>query len=120
LNPGTLRHPSSSSCSAFALDEVGVDEDEERLRIAPDRDIDDENPQRHPDLRRRQPDPRRGIHRFDHVVDEPLGVGRDRVNRLRAIVEDGVAVFENRSNHLSRGRTQNSQNTQRRATQESC
>ena len=75
------------------------------VRIAADRDVDDEDPQRHANLRRRQPDPRRRVHRLDHVVDEPIDVRRDGVDGLGPVVEDGVAVFENRSNHVDERRS---------------
>ena len=42
------------------------------LRVAADRRVDDEEPQRDADLRRGQPDARRRVHRLDHVVDQPL------------------------------------------------
>ena len=51
---------------------LGVD------RGASDGEIDHEQPLRHADLRRRQPDPRRRVHGLEHVVDQLLGrrVGR--------------------------------------------
>ena len=62
---------------ALALDELGIDDDDRARRVAAEREIDDEDPQRDADLRRRQPDARRGIHRLDHVVDEAIDLGRD-------------------------------------------
>ena len=58
---------------AVALDEFRIDEREQIGRIAADRDVGDENPQRHADLRGREADARRRIHRLDHVVDEAAG-----------------------------------------------
>jgi len=54
-----------------ALDEFGVDHHDESGRIAPDRQIDHDDPQRNADLWRGQSDAGRGVHRLDHVVDEP-------------------------------------------------
>ena len=62
---------------AVALDEFGIDHHDEPLRIAGRAKIDDEDPQRHADLRRGESDARRRVHRLDHVVDEPFDVGGD-------------------------------------------
>ena len=70
---------------AVAFDERRIDHDHQAVRLAADREIDDEDAQRHADLRRRQPDARRGVHRFDHVVDQSIDVGRQLANRLRLL-----------------------------------
>ena len=69
------------------------------LALAPDGQIDDEHAQRDADLRRRQPDAGRRVHRLDHVVDQPLqGVveGRD----LGAgSCSEALAVAQDRPDH---------------------
>ena len=77
LNPGTLRQPSSSSCMPSRSTNSGLIITIRPVRIAAERDVDDEDAQRHADLRRGQADPRRGVHRVDHVADQPIDVGRD-------------------------------------------
>ena len=54
---------------------AGFDHHDEAGRIAAERQIDDEDSQRDAHLRGRQADPRCGVHRLDHVVDEALDVG---------------------------------------------
>ena len=58
LKPGTLRQPSSSSCMPSRSTNSGLTKDEQLRRIAADARVDDEDAQRHADLRRRQPDAR--------------------------------------------------------------
>jgi hypothetical protein len=54
---------------AVALDELRVHESDQLRRIASHRQVDDKDPQGHADLRRRESDSGRPVHRFDHVVD---------------------------------------------------
>ena len=68
--------------------------------IAAGRDVRDEDPQRHADLRRRQPDARRGVHRLDHVVDELLDVRCDFGDGGGRLVKHLVAVAKDRPDHL--------------------
>ena len=75
VEAGTLRQPSSSSCMPSRSTNSGIDHHDQPARIAPERDVDDEDAQRHADLRRRQADARRGVHRLDHVVDQALDLG---------------------------------------------
>ena len=70
------------------FDEFRIDEREQIRRVAADRDVGDENPQRHADLRCREADARRRIHRLDHVVDEPQDVGRDLGDGARGLVQN--------------------------------
>ena len=77
----------------------GIDHDDQIPRIASDRHVDDEDAQRHADLRRRKPDPGRRIHRLDHVVDEPPDVIVHDRNRGSGFVERVLAVSQNRPNH---------------------
>ena len=67
--------------------------------LRPTRQIDDENSERHADLRGRQADARRGIHRVDHVVDELLDVAGQLADVGRALVQRGLAELQNRANH---------------------
>ena len=57
---------------AFAFHETRIDHDDEAVAFAADADVDDEDSQRHAELSCSQADARRGVHRFDHVVDQPL------------------------------------------------
>ena len=75
LKPGTLRQPSSSSCMPSRSTNSGLMNVIRIGGVAPDRDVGHENPQRHTDLRCRETDARRRIHRLDHVVDEAQDVG---------------------------------------------
>jgi hypothetical protein len=61
--------------------------------------IRDEDPQAHTDLRRGQPDPRRRVHRFDHVVDELLDLRSDFRNRRGRLVKELFAVSKNGPDH---------------------
>src|SRR5689334_16690917 len=83
----------------FADDELRVDHDDESVRIAADRNIDDEDPERNTDLRRGEPDSRRRIHRVDHVAHEDVDVGRDGGDVDGFVVERAGSVFENGSDH---------------------
>ena len=84
---------------SLALDELRVDHHHQARRIAPDRSIDDEQPKRHADLRRREADARRGVHRFDHVVDQLVDVVGDLFDRAGRVVEGAVAVSEDGQDH---------------------
>ena len=115
LNPGTLRQPSSSSCMPSRSTNSGL-----IMTISPPGSRPTEMSTTKmrsgtPDLRRRQPDARRGVHRLDHVVDQPLDLGRDDRRRRWAFSwSSGVAVFEDRSNH---GRRDDDQRRDRRDAQ---
>ena len=76
LKPGHAQAALFLELHAVAFDELGVDHHDELGRVAAERQVDDENPQRDADLRRRQPDPRRRVHRLDHVVDETIDISR--------------------------------------------
>src|SRR5262249_2845433 len=69
--------------------------------IAADRHVDDEDAERNADLRRRQPDPWRGIHRVDHVADKRVDVRCEPADLRGFLVQRAGAVFENWSNHRS-------------------
>ncbi len=84
---------------AFLLDEFRVDEDQQIVGLVAEREIDDENPERHADLRGGEADARRGVHRLDHVVDQRLNVFGQLADLCRAIVERRAAEFLDRTNH---------------------
>ena len=46
-----------------------------------------------------QPDPRRGVHRLDHVVDELLDLGRDVGDGGRRLMQHVSAVAQDRADH---------------------
>ena len=54
--------------------------------------VNNEDPQRHADLRRRQPDSRRRVHGLDHVVDQLLQRVIDVLDRLRLAAQHAVRV----------------------------
>src|SRR5580765_1691211 len=85
-----------------ALNELRVDEGEETRRIAPDRHVHDEDPQRNANLWGGEPHTRRGVHRLDHVVDQTIDLRRDGLHRQGTCVEGRVAVSENGPNHRGR------------------
>ena len=74
--------------------QLGIDHHHQTCGVPANRDINHENPQRDANLRRRQAHTRRGIHRLDHVADEPIDVGSEGADRLGPIVNDAIAVFE--------------------------
>ena len=84
----------------LALDELRVDERDEPARIPAQGEIDDEDAQRHADLRRRQTDAGCRVHRLDHVLDQVTQVGRDLIDALRGLVQDiFFSVFDDGTNH---------------------
>lgn len=87
---------------AFALDEHGVDEHLQILRLATDRHVHHEDPQRRADLRRCEADPRGRIHRGNHVVDERLDVVGEVSDVGARAVQHGSTVFDNGADHASR------------------
>jgi hypothetical protein len=99
LKPGRLRQPFFLELHPFELDELGIDEHQQVVQLAPKRQIDDEDAERHADLRRRQPDAGCGIHRLDHVVDELLDVGGQLAHVCRSSLQRRLAELQNRANH---------------------
>ena len=99
VKPGTLRQPSSSSCMPSRATNSGLMQTRSSSDRRPDRDVDDEDAQRHADLRRRQPDARRGIHRRDHVVDELLDLRRDLADRAAGRCSTSLAVLDDGPEH---------------------
>jgi hypothetical protein len=92
------RHAQASfvfALAAIARDERRVDERKQLGGIAPCRNIRDEDSQAHSDLRRRQPDSRRRIHRLDHVIDELLDLRGDFRNRRGGLMEELFPVSKN-------------------------
>ena len=65
-------------------------------------DVDDGKPQRHADLRCSQANPRRRLHRFDHVVDQLLHRPIDLADPLGLLAQDGHAYHHDRT-HGHRG-----------------
>src|SRR5262249_27329508 len=84
---------------AFAREEFGIDHHDQGVRVAAERDVDDENAHRYADLRGGQPNTWRGVHRVDHVGNNGGDIGGDRVNRPGRLVEDLVAVLQDWANH---------------------
>jgi len=77
---------------AFAGNDLRVDEHLEIVsRFG---DIDDDDALVDVDLRRRQPDARRRVHRLSHVADELLDIRRDGRNGRRDLLEPRIGVFE--------------------------
>ena len=99
LKPGHAEAAFLLELHAVALDEFRIDERDQIRRIAPERDVGDEDPQRHADLRGRQTDARRRVHRLDHVVDELQDVGGDLGDGARRLVQHIGTVAKDRTNH---------------------
>lgn len=81
---------------ALPLGNLGIDQREERVlrfRVA---DIDDDQPARHPYLRRCEANPRRGVHRLDHVIYQPLYTSINILNRDRHLLEHWIGIFSYR------------------------
>jgi len=64
-----------------------------------EREVHDEEPERHTNLGAASPMPGAGVHRLDHVVDEGLHVGCDLGHGLGAAVEQGLPVTDDRPDH---------------------
>ena len=94
---------------AVARDKLRVDHDDQPRRVAAQREIHDEDPKRHPNLRGCETHSRRGVHRLDHVVDELLDLGGNRINPASGLDENAVAVLENGSNHNGQITTNNAE-----------
>ena len=75
----------------------------EPARIVAARDVDDEEPDRHADLRRGQADAGRRVHRLDHVLRQRAQVARDVGDRAGRLVQRLVAVLDDRADHRGRG-----------------
>jgi hypothetical protein len=88
---------------AVAFDKFRVDHRVEPRRVFSERQIDHENLQRLADLGRRQANPRRRVHRFDHVVDQLVDVIRQRLDRTRRLGEERVPESQNRTEHSQAG-----------------
>src|ERR1051326_7282150 len=86
-----------------AFDEGGIHHFDQLPGRLPDGEIDDEHAQGDADLRCRQPYARRGVHRFDHVVDEPPQRLVEAGDVRRAGVERLLAVSQDGSNHVRPG-----------------
>src|SRR5690606_30431539 len=79
---------------AFSREDFRIDQHERLIaRLA---DIDDDNALVHVDLRRRQPNTRRGVHGLEHVVDQLLQARIDLLDGLGLDAKPWVWVFENR------------------------
>src|SRR5439155_21707935 len=72
----------------FAHHELGVDHHDQPVWIVTERDVHDEDPQRHADLGRRKPDARRRVHRVNHVGDDTGDVCGDAVDGSSGLVQD--------------------------------
>lgn len=85
--------------NSFTLDHVRVDHDQQVTGSAPGRRVGDKNSKRYTDLRRGQADAWRGIHRFNHVVDERLDISGDIRHLFGTGSKHPVTVFCDRPNH---------------------
>jgi len=88
---------------AFAREDFGIDQNERLIaRLA---DVDDDHALVHVDLRRSQADARRGVHGFEHVVDQLTQRVIDGFDRLRLGTKPRIGKFED--GELSHGRIEN-------------
>jgi hypothetical protein len=84
---------------AVALDEFRVDQREQFAPTAPDAEVDDADPERDANLRRGQADPRRRVHRVDHVVDERSNLPGDVAHGNGLRVQGRVAELDEGTQH---------------------
>src|SRR2546426_653469 len=73
------------------LDELGVDDGDERALLLADGQVDDDDPERHADLGSGEADPGGGVHGLHHVADQRGDGAVDLLHRRGRSVEDGVA-----------------------------
>ena len=98
--PGTERQPSSDSTSPVGLDDLGVDHHAGAVALV---EVVGEEALAHSDLRRREPDALRVVHRLVHAVHERNEVGGDLVDIARGLLQHGVAE---EPQHVARHRRQ--------------
>ena len=103
-----------------AHQELRVDHHDQSLRIATQGYIDHEQPQRDADLCCREPDAGRGVHRLDHVVDEPLKVVVESGDVGGGSVQRTVAVPQDRSDHWGWNRSRTASDEAARARSRSA
>src|SRR5690606_23391635 len=87
---------------AVARHDLGIHQRDHFAPLAADAEIDDTHAQGHPDLRRRQSNPRRGVHRRNHVVDQSGDLVVDAIDGVCRPAEDRIAVFDDGTNHQAR------------------
>ncbi len=82
----------------FGFDDLRIDEDAKVTRLVfPCRDVHDEKSLRNPELGSGQTNPRSGVHRLGHVLDQLAQLGVELLDFLAGIAETFVWVKENRA-----------------------
>ena len=84
---------------AFTLDEDGIDHDDEIRGVAAKREIDDEEADGNTDLCRGKANTWRRVHRFHHVVHQPLDAVVNDGDIGRALVEERLPIAQDRPDH---------------------
>ncbi len=79
----------------LAREDLGIDEHKGLVALLGN--IDDEHSQLHIDLRGRESDPRRGIHRLEQVIDQQAELGVETRDRQGPGAQARVGEFQDRS-----------------------
>jgi hypothetical protein len=74
----------------LTLDDLGVDEHDLLFRVLLEADVDDSEALRDTDLRCGKADALRGVHRLEHLIDEPLQLRVEDSDRLAGFGQNGV------------------------------
>ena len=85
--------------AAFGMNDLGIDEDQLRLGVLLERDIDNRNAAPNADLRRGQPDAMGLVHRLEHIFDELLQFLVEDRHLFRRLLENSVAVLYDGIDH---------------------
>src|SRR5262245_38049505 len=99
VEPGNAQAAPVLELDALDRFDLRVDDNHQPVGIAPDRQVDDEQPQRLADLRRGQPDARGCVHGFDHVVDQAIELRGEHLDLPGPVVQRGLSVLQDRANH---------------------
>lgn len=79
----------------FSLDDHRIDENDERRTAFPHAQIDDAELLRNTDLICRQSNAMNGLHRLDHILDEPLGIAVYFLDRDGLLFQNFFRIFPN-------------------------
>src|SRR5688572_18615094 len=89
---------------AAALHDLGIDQRHQLAGFSAGTRIDDQHPERDPNLGCRETNPGRRVHRFDQVVHELPHAVVEGGDCFRFCGQAGIAVLENWTNHSARAR----------------
>src|SRR5215470_963365 len=87
--------------AAFGVNNLGIGKHQLGIRVFLESHIDNGETFRNADLRSRQPNAMRGIHRFEHVLDELLQLVIEDSYSFSALFQDGITKFYDGVDHRS-------------------